>query len=157
MGLVESRTGSGLILREEAGDAAAISRALRKMDPELRLQPEFSQTLEQTVWKVYRYNGDRPMQFVLAFTNERGEPYPLSSRLIDMVAGQDKNSRHATVDEDERNAKQREQRDRDWAREQEALKDDVLTVAGAGHSGVLHRSPGLVAARRRQRRKGWIA
>jgi hypothetical protein len=154
VGTVYSRTGSGLLLAEEGADAASISRALRQMDPELILQPDFSQSLQQTVWKVYRYQGDRPPVFVMAFVNERGDPYPLSSRILDMVRGLDKNSRWETPDPDVLNAAAEVERQKVRDRIYEDLADDVATVGGRGHAGMLPRSQSLRMARDKARARG---
>jgi hypothetical protein len=155
-GFVYSRQDSGLVLAEHGADEAAVARALRQHDPDLRLVRQLDLERKVQVWKVYRYAGsNREAEFLLAWQTPRGEPMPLSMSLVDEVLRHDRNSRAADlVDADTANArlvqKQRNQSEADA----EAARDDWRARAEKGRLPVFPRSLKLAAARRRGRRKG---
>jgi hypothetical protein len=130
-GLVYSRTDSGLLVAEEgASDEKAVGRLLRDYDSDLRLVPATFHD-GRLGYKVYRYAGpDRPAEFICYWGNEEGEPYPLSSRLLDKVRELDRNSRAPYLSEDELNARAQEKRERQIRQDAEDLVDDVATTAG---------------------------
>jgi hypothetical protein len=155
VGLVHSRTGSGLILAEYGADGAAVLRALKEYDQDLRLLPPGVSVngADRQHWAVYAYRGsERPPVFVLAWTGPGGEPLPLSMRLLDAVKEQDKNTRSAYLDADARNAIAREQRAEKAREEGEALVDDHLK--SAKRTSPVQRSAGLRMARDRMRGRG---
>lgn len=108
MGFVDSVTDSGIVVREHGADGAAIARALKQYDPDLRLVPQRDGE-GRTRWEVWQYQGgDRPAAFLLAWTTRQGEPLPLSMRLLDTVRLQDRNeTRSKAPDADVENAKLR--------------------------------------------------
>lgn len=79
----------GLLVPDQAaGDERAIARLLKDYDPDLRLVPQ------KNGYRVYRYAGsERPAEFILYWGDERGNPYPLSGRILDEVRKLDRNSR----------------------------------------------------------------
>lgn len=154
MPLVERTLDSGLIVTEGA-DHAAIERELRKRDRDLSLQGWPSQTQGCILWKVVRYAGpDRPPDTVCVWQSDRGEPFPLSSGILDLVDRLDRNTRHHYADEDERNARLKRERAKQTDRDNEALRDDYKTVMGAGHAGLLPRGQSLRRARDKRRNRG---
>lgn len=146
MGLVYTRTGGGLVVAEHGQDEAAAARTLREYDPELRLVRQYDDVRRTPVWKVYSYRGpDQPAVFLLAWTDDRGVPLPLSSRLLDKVKELDRNSRAAHVDEDVLNARKREREARQLEQDMQDLADDWRTREG--RSAVLHRGVHLRRSR----------
>lgn len=155
MGLVERTLDTGLILQEYGQDHASLERELKKRDRDLSLQGWPSQTHGCILWKVVRYAGpDRPLDTVAVWQSDRGEPFPLSSGILDLVDRLDKNSRHHYADEDERNEGRRREREKQNARDREALLSDYKTVMGPGHAGLLPRGQSLRRARDKRRNRG---
>lgn len=147
-GLVHSRTDSGLLVAEHRVEGAAVARALREHDPDLRLVPQFSASMGGQYWAVYLYAGsERPAEFVTAWVNEQGEPLPLSMRLVDRVQELDRNGRGETPSADELNALEEERRRLDAEQAAEDLYDDWRKREG--RSALLPRSQSLRAARSR--------
>ena len=104
----------GLLVPEGALEAA-VSRQLRELDPDLRLVPQDSDAYGTRIYKVYKYEGpDRAATFILHWGDEHGNPFPLSSALVEEVKRHDRNMRgHATLlDPDESNRKLKEERRR---------------------------------------------
>ena len=134
MGLVHSRTDSGLIVAELGSDGAAVRRALKEYDPQLELLPpgvDVRGGADRQHWRVYaRTADDRPMLFITAWCTRDGDPLPLSMRLLDKVKEQDRNTRSAYADEDTRNARLRARRAEDSRVEGEALVDEHLRFRG---------------------------
>lgn len=152
MSLVERTLDSGLILSEQGMDGAAIGRALRKRDPLLSLQGWPSNTHGCIIWKVVRYAGpDRPPDTVCVWQSDRGEPYPLSSGILDLVDQLDKNTRSTYASEDERNAQLEAERRKATERANEAIRDDTTFKHGRP---VLPRSQSLRMARDKRRARG---
>lgn len=146
-----TRSESGLILAEQTPDAAALERQLKQIDRRLSLQA-WPQPDGLPVWKVVlHYAGDRPPETIASWIDQQGEPLPLSSRLVDLVQSLDRNSRVAFVDADGKNAQFAEQRERDNARDEEALISDWRFPHGRP---VLPRSQSLRLSRDKQRAKG---
>jgi hypothetical protein len=146
VGLVYIRTDSGLVLAEHAQDEAAVARALREHDDELRLVRQYDLDLRVPVWKVYRYAGsDRPAQFLCAWISEDGIPLPLSHQLVEKVKQMDRNTRSAYLDEEARNAAKRERDAKQAQRDAEDLADEYRRRAG--RSPAFHRGPHLRRAR----------
>jgi hypothetical protein len=146
-----TRSDSGLILAEEIPDAASVERQLKQIDRGLSLQAWPRQD-GPPIWRVVlHYAGDRPPETIASWIDQSGEPLPLSSRLVDLVRSLDKNSRVAYVDADGKNAQFEEQRERDNARDEEALIADWRMPHGRP---VLPRSQSLRRSRDKQRAKG---
>lgn len=155
MGLVHSQTNSGLILAEYGADGAAVLRALKEYDRDLRLLPPGVSVhgADKAHWAVYAYRGeDRPPAFVLAWVGPDGEPLPLSMRIVDQVKQQDKNTQSVYLDAEARNAIAAEQREKQSRSEGEALVD--FHVKGAKRQFPVQRSVGLRMARDRMRARG---
>ena len=83
--------------------------------------------------------------------SDRGEPYPLSSALLDLVDRLDRNSRGAYQGEDELDLERQAEIARQLERDNEALADDWIPRHGRP---VLHRSQSLRMARDKRRAKG---
>lgn len=135
--LLESRTDSGLIVREEGADHASVARALREHDDLLRLAPMPSD--DGIVWTVMRYQGgDRPASIVCKwFDHARREPLPLSHRLVDHVKMLDRNTRGRVEDVDAANERLRETVARDFDADVDEIARDGLK--GMKRSPVFHR------------------
>jgi hypothetical protein len=90
MALVTSRTRSGLVVAEEAGDEARLSRALKDIDRDLILVRDRDEKYRMWVWKVLVWAGDdRPAMHVLDWREGgTGRPFPLTSGIVDAVDGQ---------------------------------------------------------------------
>src|SRR6266498_675093 len=145
----------GLLLPEGALEAS-VAQQLRNLDPDLRLVPQNSDAYGRRVYKVYKYMGsERPAQFILMWGDENGNPFPLSSQLVEEVKRHDRNQRgHDTlIDEDAWNPRLEAER-RKQAEEEimEIGREYEKRISGKSYA-VLPRSPSLAAARRRQRRK----
>jgi hypothetical protein len=100
-----TRTSGGLLVPEGALEAA-VSRQLRELDPDLRLVPQDSDAYGQRIYKVYKFMGpDRPAAFILMWGDWNGNPFPLSSALVEEVKRHDRNLRgHESLpDADEHN------------------------------------------------------
>lgn len=155
MGLVYSRSDSGLVVAEHGADEAAVALALKDHDPDLRLVAQGSDLYGTRIYKVFLYRGsDRPAEFVCGWWDELGNPYPLSARLVEKVKQLDRNMRgHQTyVDPDQANATLKAQLQADAAQQEQDLADDYKNREGRVYA--FPRSPALAAARRRGRRKG---
>jgi hypothetical protein len=152
--LVPSRTDSGLHVLTQGADEAAVYRALRDYDNDLRLVPQDSDAYGQRVYKVYRYAGsDRPAEFLFMWGDDLGNPFPLSMQLVERARHFDKNSRNRDyVDPDEHNRRLKEQRHKDADADAETIKDEMLKRHG--RSPAFRRSPAFAASRREARRKG---
>ena len=149
----ESRLDSGLFFVEHGEDEARVSRALREYDADLRLVPQDSDTHGRRIYKVYRYAGsDRPAEFLLYWANERGEPYPLSMRLLDEIKRHDKNTRGDKFDADAEYQRVVNAGRKNFDDESQQLAEEY--ARREGRVSAFHRSPALAAARRRGRRKG---
>jgi len=149
---VERHVG-GLVLAEDSMDVAALERDLRRRDPLLALQGWPSLEHGCIVWRVVRDAGlGRPPETVCVWQSERGEPYPLSSGLLELVDRLDRNSRVVYASEDSIEQQRRLARDRQVARDNEALAADWNPKHGRP---VLPRSQSLRMARDKQRAKGW--
>ena len=151
MSYVERRTGD-LLVAELGMDGGALERELRRRDPLLSLQGWPSATHGCILWRVVRESGpDRPPETVAVWQSERGEPYPLSSGLLDLVDRLDRNSRHRYLDEDALERRRQAARDRQVERDNEALRDDWNPRHGRSP---LFRGRDLQLSRQRARREG---
>ena len=156
MGLIHSRSNSGLIVAEYGADGAAVRRALKEYDPNLELLPPGVDTVDgadRRHWRVYaRVAFDRPLVFVCAWTDGAGEPLPLSMRLLDKVKEQDRNTRGRYQDADERNQALRDRATRDSRAQDAELVAEHLRAAKSFRPA--HRSVGLRMTRDKLRAKG---
>ena len=141
----------GLVLAEHGMDGQALERELRKRDPLLSLQGWPSAEHGCIVWRVVRETPAGSPETVLVWQSDRGEPYPLSSGLLDLVDRLDRNSRAVYASEDELEQQRRRARDRQVARDNDALADDWNPRHGRP---VLPRSQSLRMARDKQRARG---
>lgn len=152
MSLIERTLDSGLVLTEYGMDHAAIERELRKRDPLLSLQGWPSQTLGVVLWKVVRDCGsERPPETVCVWQSDRGEPFPLSSGLLNMVDRLDRNTPARVLSDDELNDRHRRELGRQRERDNEALRGDHLFPHG---HAVLPRSQSLRMSRDKRRARG---
>lgn len=123
---VYSKTESGLLVPDQAaGDEKAIARLLREYDADLRLVPQAGG------YRVYRYAGsNRPSEFILYWGDNQGNPYPLSSRILDEVRKLDRNSRtpYLSVDALDEQRKAKQEKDIDDATKD--LSDDWKSIHG---------------------------
>lgn len=87
MSLIYHAHKHGLILAEQAGDEAVLSRALKRMDPDLILVKERDERYQTWVWKVLCLVGDdRPAVHILDWREDGiGRPLPLTGRILDAV------------------------------------------------------------------------
>ena len=144
--------GNGLVLAEHGMDTAALERELKRRDPLLSLQGWPSLEHGCVVWRVVRDAGpDRPPETVCVWQSERGQPYPLSSGLLELVDRLDRNTRGVHVSEDELNARRERAQLRQQERDNDALVDDWSPKHGRP---VLPRSQSLRMARDKRRAKG---
>jgi hypothetical protein len=81
-----------------------------------------------------------------------GDPYPLSSGLVEKVKEMDRNSRARHLDDVAANAIRQAEIDRKLERDSEALRSDYLPLEG--RSPVLHRGESLRRARDKRRARG---
>jgi hypothetical protein len=152
MGIVHRTLESGLVSAEIGMDGVALERELKKRDPLLSLQGWPSQTHGCVLYKVVRYAGpDRPPDLICVWQSERGEPYPLSSGLLDLVDRLDRNNRVPYADEDELNARRAQERRKQTDRDNEGIEDNWLFKHGRP---VLPRSQSLRMSRDKRRNRG---
>lgn len=152
MSLVYTRTDSGLEVASYAADEAAVARALKDYDPELRLAPQPSDGYGCTVYKVFRWQGnDRPAVFLFAWVDEHGNPYPLSMQLLELVKRHDRNTRNRALDADVLNAQKKAREAAQWEKDVEARRTYWDTPHGRP---VLPRSQSLRMARDKRRAEG---
>jgi hypothetical protein len=145
-------TSGGLVLAEHGMDGAAVERALKSRDPDLRLQGWPSAVHDRILWKVVRYCGpDRPPETILVWAGDDGVPHPLSSGLLNALDHLDRNSRVTYLNEDQRNAARDAELARAKQEEYEALADDWNPTRGRP---VLPRSQSLRLSRDKQRARG---
>lgn len=150
MGL--SRTDGGLYVPEGAHEAA-VMRALREHDDDLRLVPQDSDHFGRRVYKVFRYAGsERPAEFLLFWGDEHGNPFPLSSSLVDAVKQLDRNMRGFDPrNADAKNAELVARRRQKSREDGEALLQDYDGRLEGKKSSPPKRSVGLLRARDRVR------
>jgi hypothetical protein len=152
MRFTERTLESGLILTEHRMDQAALERQLKRRDPLLSLQGWPSETHRTILWKVVRDAGSgRPPDTVCVWQSERGEPYPLSSALLDLVDQLDRNSRSSYLTDNQRNEQRRRELARKVELDNEAIRDDTTFKHGRP---VLPRSQSLRMARDKKRNRG---
>jgi len=150
---VQYRSVNGLVLAEHGMDAADIERELRKRDPLLSLQGWPSLKHGCILWRVVRDAGpDRPPERVYRWQSESGEPYPLSSGLLDGFDRHDRNnSRRDYKSDDEYERERQAELMRQQERDDEAIADDWSFKHGRP---LLPRSQSLRIARDKRRAQG---
>lgn len=152
--MLYSKTDSGLLVAEgqTSGGERAVARALKDHDRDLRLVPQFSQSLGQ-YWAVYVDRGsDRPADFLMAWLDPDGKPLPPSMRLVEMVKQLDKNSPVKAANPDELNRARQERIDKET---REFNEDRVAEWAKRDKSRMIpHRSQALRMSRDKQRARG---
>jgi len=150
--MVERTLASGIVTAESGMDASSVERALKKRDPLLSLQGWPSETHRTILWKVVREGGSgRPPDTVCVWQSDRGEPYPLSSALLDLVDKLDRNSRTVYLTDDQRNDLRHRELARKMELDNEAIRDDTTFKHGRP---VLPRSQSLRMSRDKQRNRG---
>ena len=148
MGFVYERTDSGLEIAREGADEAAVIRALREHDDDLRLIRGVDEERHCWVWRVYRYRGsEQEAEFVCGHWDQSGAPYPLSMALVERVKELDRNSRGQTIGADEANRRRQERLER----QKEADSEDLIAdwLPHEGRSALLPRGQSLRQARSR--------
>lgn len=116
---VDTRTPSGLIVRQESSDYRSVLEALQQHDPALRLVPQHTE--HGVMWQVLRYaGGDRPAEIVTGWYDENHDPLPLSHGLVEKVKLLDRNTRGRQEDPDVVNRRRSE---RQAEREREESED----------------------------------
>jgi len=131
--LVTRSLTSGLVLAERASDEAGIQRALKEIDDRYVLQANTSELLGELVYEVLCvWSEEHPPLKIMAWTDERGRPLPLSSGLVEEVKKWRPEARNRRgPDADERNERLREQTDR--------LRRDQLAAISGDHRGKVER------------------
>ena len=149
--MIERQLASGLVLAEDGMDSAALERELRRRDPLLSLQGWPSAEHRCIIWRVVRDAGlERPPETVAVWQSESGEPYPLSTGLLELVDRLDRNSRHVHKDEDQLNR----EREAEIARQSERDDEAMLDWIPKHGRPVLPRGRYLQLSRQRARRDG---
>lgn len=118
------RSDGGIFVAEETRDEQAITAALKQIDPRLALQKEPANAVGGWKYKVLRiWSEDHPPTPILTWTDEYGNPLPLTDGIIDKVhihmLGFRGNSYYVSADE--HNAKLTERREKQHA-------DDLAAV-----------------------------
>lgn len=148
----------GVLVAEAAADHASVAKALREWDNSLRLIPpgvmfDGAPAPERFGYRVYRWaGGDREPEFICFWGDEHNHPYPLSHGLVERVKQLDKNTRAKYVSDAVANELLLQERQKQLAADNEALKSDYLPMEG--RSPMLHRSQSLRRARDKQRARG---
>lgn len=120
MRLTESVLDSGLVLLEGREDGAEVARELRRYDSSLSLRVDMN-----GLWRVYRTMGSEHRDvFICAWADRGGNPLPLNMRLLDTIKELDKNTRSDTPDPDAQNEQFVREREKQWARDAEAIIAD---------------------------------
>jgi len=141
MAFVTSRTRSGLVLAEEAGDETRLIRALKALDRDLILVKERDEKYEMWVWKVLVWAGDdRPAVPVLDWREGgTGRPLPLTSGIVDAVDAQRRDrpgGYDAMKESDARNERLRAERRKDFDEGVSAVEDDFRAQLDRGRKQV---------------------
>lgn len=150
--LVYRRHG-GLLVAEDAADFQAVERALKAFDADLVLNVE-RRNDGRPVYDVHKViASDRPAVFICRWQDERGEPLPLSSALVDLVKELHPSSRAARGDlstdqlVDRRNAALREEARRETREGAAEVLGDLLPRLKGKRIPVLHRGRHLLRSR----------
>lgn len=113
MALVTRQTSSGLVACEQAGGEAELGRAIKQIDDRYVLQKHPADVEGGWVYKVFCIvSEDQPAVCVLTWSDERGNPLPLSSGLVEEVKKwRPENRSRRGPDADQRNEQLRERTD----------------------------------------------
>lgn len=135
MSLVTRRTESGLILSEQEQDGAGLRRALKQIDPDLRL---WAPDAMSPYWRVLLYRGeDKPAETILTWMDyETGEPLPLSSGVLERVERLRRDARNTGKSADELNAEHVERLRRQRDEDREAIGEEYRPYLERGRVGV---------------------
>lgn len=144
MSLVYYRRG-GIVVANEAADERSVSEALKRFDPDLVLSWELDSQGRQ-VYEVHKIVGrDRPAVLICRWTDDYGEPRPLSHALLDLVAQHRRGGRLAAWEEEERRQRERDAQDA-YDEALEASRDLIPRLRGK-KSSPLHRGQHLRRSR----------
>lgn len=146
-----------LYVVESPGDRDALQRELRSLDPRLFLERQMTLT-QELVWCVV-LNGDssEPPLTILEWRDERDRPIELASGIVERVRRMMSRDAHGLArDVARKNHEMIEQRRQAHTEAYREIALDMIPRIEGRVRPVLHRSPGLVASRRRERRDGRI-
>lgn len=137
-----------LLVAAQATDERALSRALKQIDDRLILALNPDDETGRHVWQILiRYSGDRPAHLWISWTDDHGQPLPLSSAILEKV----KRLRDADAFRDPRDhntdLRLRELRE-EYAEAKEIAADMLPRIEGRKQT-VLHRGVHLRQARAR--------
>jgi len=145
-----ARHPSGLLL--PAADERAIEDELQRLDPRLYLSFEIEGGRQ--VYRVMcEYAGDR-FAPVCDWRDEQQRPLPLSSGLVELVRSLQPRGGVAAQEAMAANERRRERLEADVEEAVDEIADDMGPRIAGRKQSLLNRSPGLVASRRRARRRG---
>ena len=138
---------------EKPSDSDQIVRGLKQLDQRLFLEKQLTLDGEQ-VWTVHcAVEGDQPPICVFEWRDPDGRPIPvLSSGIIDRMAAMERDPAKLNAKVKAKNAEFERRRDEKFNEHIYGISEERRRSL-LSHS-VLHRSPGLAAARRRQRQQG---
>lgn len=127
MDLAYRQDESGLLVAQETRDEQTITRALKQIDPRLALQKEPANAVGGWKYKVLRvWSEDQPPTPILTWTDEYGNPLPLTDGLIDKVhihmLGFRGNDYYVSADE--HNARLSAEREKQQAADMAAIRDE---------------------------------
>lgn len=151
--MVSYRYGALHVL-ERAADTDVVQQRLRQLDPDLFLERQITLDGEQVWCVMAEIPGDRPPLCVFEWRDpETGAPIPvLSSGIVDRMAQMERDPFVLAQRVKERNTEFARRRREKLAESLRASAEERRRAHLTHY--VIPRSPGLVAARRRQRRAG---
>jgi hypothetical protein len=149
MPLVNRVHESGLVLAEEAGDEARLSRAIKEIDSRYVLQRHPGEVDGGWVYKVFCIvSEDQPAVCILTWADGYGNPLPLSSGLVEeLKKWRPENRRRRGPDADERNQRLREETDR--------VRQEELAAISQDHRPFVERNRFGIALDARPRKRYW--
>jgi hypothetical protein len=137
--LITRQTESGLVLVEQTRDEAGLRRALKQIDPQLRLlRPEIVFPGTATgYWRVVcQWSYDQPAEPVLTWMDANRNPMELTARILDEVNRHQKGGRGYGKTSDERNAEIAASAKRDRSEVREAIEHEYRPFLDRGRTGV---------------------
>jgi hypothetical protein len=127
---------------------------LRAIDDRLFLEKQLVFSGEE-VWCVcVEVGGDFGVFTLLEWRDEDGNPLPLAGGIVDRVRRMDRDGKRLAAKVVKQNAARIERARQDAQEAWEEIGREGDRRMAPGYSAVLHRGPGLAAARRRARRQG---
>jgi hypothetical protein len=140
---------SGLVLAEEASDEARLSRAIKQVDDRYVLQRHPASVEGGYVYKVYCIvSEDQPALCILTWSDEKGNPLPLSSGLVEEVKKwRPENRDRRGPNEDARNAQIRAETQR--------LREEQLAAISEDHRPKIERGR-VSVSRTRTGKPSWM-